>query len=203
MLQPPTPPPITTAPALLFTRRSVPLRVSLAAGTPLEAPVSDEHVTIDDILPRVEQLAGADRVVTRAARRAHEHELQGRGGRPRATSCACRRRTPGCSRSTARTSTSELAWRRPRRASARASSPTCPSSGALVLDFIEGSTMSAEDLRARRPPARGRRGDPRAARLPALPRRLQHVPRAGALRRASCRSAACACPSATSSSPRR
>ena len=26
--------------------------------------MSDEHVTIDDILPRVEQLAGADRVVT-------------------------------------------------------------------------------------------------------------------------------------------
>ena len=26
--------------------------------------MSDEHVTIDDILPRVEQLAGADRVVS-------------------------------------------------------------------------------------------------------------------------------------------
>src|SRR3954465_12595101 len=63
MLQPPTPPPMTTAPARLFTRRSVPLRVSLAAGTPW-SPVSDEHVTIDDILPRVEQLAGADRVVS-------------------------------------------------------------------------------------------------------------------------------------------
>ena len=33
------------------------MRVSLAAAHPWRTPVSDDYVTIDDILPRVEQLA--------------------------------------------------------------------------------------------------------------------------------------------------
>ena len=75
-----------------------------------------------------------------------------------------------------------------------------PELGALVLDFIEGSTMSAEQLREGgrlREVAEACRGL-HACRP--LPRRLQHVPHAGALRRDRAASAACACPSGTSSS---
>ena len=85
-----------------------------------------------------------------------------------------RARTPACSRSTARTSSTTRS-RQPRPASAPRVVAYLPELGALVLDFIEGEMMGADDLR---------RGDrlrevadamPAAARRPALPRRLQHV----------------------------
>ena len=51
-----------------------------------------------------------------------------------------------------------------------------PELGALVLEFIEGSTMSAEELREGGRLREVAEVVPRAARLPAVPRRLQHVP---------------------------
>ena len=73
--------------------------------------------------------------------------------------------TPGCSRSTATTST-RTPCARPRSASARRSSPTCPSTTRWWSEFIEGTTLSAEDAAQRRAP----RSDV-AARLPAAARR--------------------------------
>ena len=163
--------------------------------------MSDEHVTIDDILPRVEQLAGGDRGVTELpgglTNTNYKVEVGGRSYVVRVSSkdaglLAIDRENEyvnSVAAAEAGVGAGVVAY--------------LPELGALVLDFIEGSTMSAEDLR---------RGDrlrevaaamPRAARLPALPRRLQHVPRSRSATSASCRSAACGCPSAISSSHRR
>ena len=182
MLQPPTPPPMTTAPARLFTRRSVAMRVSSGRR---QRPwrLRERRARHDRRHPASRRATRRRRPRRlRAARRAHEHELQ--GGRRRAELRRARivqgRRS---ARDRPRERVRRTPSRQPRPASAPASSPTCPSSGALVLDFIEGTTMSADDLR---------RGDRlrevadairQAARLPALPRRLQHVPRPGALHR--------------------
>ena len=107
--------------------------------------MSDEHVTIDDILPRVEQLAGDDRVVT---------ELPGG-----LTNTNYKVVTGGRSY-VVRVSSKDaglLAIDRDNEyqnsvAAADAGIGAAvvaylPELGALVLDFIEGSTMSAEDLR--------------------------------------------------------
>jgi thiamine kinase-like enzyme len=107
--------------------------------------VSDEHVTIDDILPRVEQLAGDDRVVT---------ELPGG-----LTNTNYKIVTGGRSY-VVRVSSKDaglLAIDRDNEyqnsvAAAEAGIGAgvvayLPELGALVLDFIEGSTMSADDLR--------------------------------------------------------
>src|SRR6476646_10248400 len=64
MLQPPTPPPITTAPALSFTGQAYRCAYPWPRPTPWRMRVSGNYVTIDDILPRVEQLAGDERTVT-------------------------------------------------------------------------------------------------------------------------------------------
>ena len=107
--------------------------------------MSDEQVTIDDILPRVEQLAGDDRVVT---------ELPGG-----LTNTNYKVVTGGRSY-VVRVSSKDaglLAIDRDNEyqnsvAAAEAGIGAgvvayLPELGALVLDFIEGSTMSAEDLR--------------------------------------------------------
>ena len=136
--------------------------------------MSDEHATIDDILPHVEQLAGDDRVVW---------ELPG------GLTNTNYKIVVGGHSYVVRVSSKDaglLAIDRDneyRNSLAAAEAGVgagvvayLPEMGALVLDFIEGSTMSAEELRAGDRLRRGRRGLPRAARLPALPRRLQHVP---------------------------
>jgi thiamine kinase-like enzyme len=107
--------------------------------------MSDEHVTIDDILPRVEQLAGIDRIVT---------ELPGG-----LTNTNYKVVTGGRSY-VVRVSSKDaglLAIDRDNeyqnsRAAADAGIGAgvvayLPELGALVLDFIEGSTMSPDALR--------------------------------------------------------
>jgi thiamine kinase-like enzyme len=108
--------------------------------------VSDEHVTIDDILPRVEQLAGADRVVS---------ELPG------GLTNTNYKVTVGGRSYVVRVSSKDaglLAIDRENEyvnsvAAAEAGIGAAvvaylPELGALVLEFIEGSTMSAENLRS-------------------------------------------------------
>jgi len=107
--------------------------------------VSDEHVTIDDILPRVEQLAGADRVVTELpgglTNTNYKVEVNGRSYVVRVSSkdaglLAIDRENEyvnSVAAAEAGVGAGVVAY--------------LPELGALVLDFIEGSTMSAEDLR--------------------------------------------------------
>jgi len=107
--------------------------------------VSDEHVTIDDILPRVEQLAGADRVVTELpgglTNTNYKVVVGGRSYVVRVSSkdaglLAIDRENEyvnSVAAAEAGVGAGVVAY--------------LPELGALVLDFIEGSTMSAEDLR--------------------------------------------------------
>ena len=114
-----------------------------------------------------------------AARRAHEHELQGHGRQRAHTSYGSPARTRACSRSTARTRSTTRSPR-PRSGVGARVVAYVPEHGALVLEFIEGRTQSAEDLR-RGDKLRPRCGCvPAAARRAALPRRLQHVRRSSA-----------------------
>jgi thiamine kinase-like enzyme len=107
--------------------------------------VSDEHVTIDDILPRVEQLAGADRVVS---------ELPG------GLTNTNYKVVAGGRSYVVRVSSKDAGLLAIDRENEYVNSVAAaeagvgagvvaylPELGALVLDFIEGSTMSAEDLR--------------------------------------------------------
>ena len=107
--------------------------------------MSDEHVTIDDILPRVEQLAGADRVVSELpgglTNTNYKVEVGGRSYVVRVSSkdaglLAIDRDNEyqnSVAAADAGVGAGVVAY--------------LPELGALVLDFIEGSTMSAEDLR--------------------------------------------------------
>jgi thiamine kinase-like enzyme len=107
--------------------------------------VSEENVTIDDILPRVEQLAGADRVVT---------ELPG------GLTNTNYKVVAGGHSYVVRVSSKDAGLLAIDRENEYVNSVAAaeagvgagvvaylPELGALVLDFIEGSTMSAEDLR--------------------------------------------------------
>ena len=107
--------------------------------------MSDEHVTIDDILPRVEQLSGDDRTVSELpgglTNTNYKVRVDGRGYVVRVSS-----KDAGL-----------LAIDRENeylnsKAAAEAGVGAgvvayLPELGALVLDFIEGETMSSEDLR--------------------------------------------------------
>jgi thiamine kinase-like enzyme len=107
--------------------------------------VSDEHVTIDDILPRVEQLAGADRVVSELpgglTNTNYKVVVGGRSYVVRVSSkdaglLAIDRENEylnSVAAADAGVGAGVVAY--------------LPEMGALVLDFIEGSTMSAEQLR--------------------------------------------------------
>ena len=107
--------------------------------------MSDEHVTIDDILPRVEQLVGADRVVSELpgglTNTNYKVEVGGRSYVVRVSSkdaglLAIDRDNEyqnSVAAADAGVGAGVVAY--------------LPELGALVLDFIEGSTMSAEDLR--------------------------------------------------------
>ncbi len=107
--------------------------------------MSDEHVTIDDILPRVEQLAAADRVVT---------ELPG------GLTNTNYKVEVGDRSYVVRVSSKDAGLLAIDRENEYANSVAAaesgvgagvvaylPEMGALVLDFIEGSTMSAAQLR--------------------------------------------------------
>ena len=107
--------------------------------------MSDEHVTIDDILPRVEQLAGGDRIVTELpgglTNTNYKVVVGGRSYVVRVSSkdaglLAIDRENEyvnSVAAAEAGVGAGVVAY--------------LPELGALVLDFIEGSTMSAEDLR--------------------------------------------------------
>ena len=107
--------------------------------------MSDEHVTIDDILPRVEQLAGADRVVselpggltnTNYKVVAGRHSYVVRVSSKDAGLLAIDRENEylnSVAAADAGVGAGVVAY--------------LPEMGALVLDFVEGSTMSAEQLR--------------------------------------------------------
>jgi thiamine kinase-like enzyme len=107
--------------------------------------VSDEHVTIDDILPRVEQLAAADRVVSELpgglTNTNYKVVADGRSYVVRVSSkdaglLAIDRENEyvnSVAAAEAGVGAGVVAY--------------LPELGALVLDFIEGSTMSSEDLR--------------------------------------------------------
>jgi thiamine kinase-like enzyme len=108
--------------------------------------VSDEHVTIDDILPRVAQLAGDDRVVTELpgglTNTNYKVEVGGQSYVVRVSSkdaglLAIDRENEyqnSLAAAEASVGADVVAY--------------LPELGALVLEFIEGSTMSAEQLRA-------------------------------------------------------
>jgi len=108
--------------------------------------VSDEHVTIDDILPRVEQLSGADRVVSELpgglTNTNYKVDVGGRSYVVRVSSkdaglLAIDRENEyvnSVAAAEAGVGAGVVAY--------------LPEVGALVLDFIEGSTMSAQELRA-------------------------------------------------------
>jgi thiamine kinase-like enzyme len=114
------------------------MRVSLA-------PVSDEHVTIDDILPRVEQLAGADRVVSELpgglTNTNYKVEVGGHSYVVRVSSkdsglLAIDRDNEhenSLAAAEAGVGADVVAY--------------LPELNALVLEFIEGTTMSADDMR--------------------------------------------------------
>jgi thiamine kinase-like enzyme len=107
--------------------------------------VSDEHVTIDDILPRVEELAGGDRIVTELpgglTNTNYKVEAGGKSYVVRVSSkdaglLAIDRENEylnSLAAAEAGVGAGVVAY--------------LPELGALVLDFIEGSTMSAEQLR--------------------------------------------------------
>ena len=107
--------------------------------------MSDEHVTIDDILPRVEQLAGADRVVSELpgglTNTNYKVVVGGRSYVVRVSSkdaglLAIDRENEylnSVAAADAGVGAGVVAY--------------LPEVGALVLDFVEGSTMSAEQLR--------------------------------------------------------
>jgi thiamine kinase-like enzyme len=107
--------------------------------------VSDDYVTIDDILPRVEQLAGNDRVVSELpgglTNTNYKVELGGRSYVVRVSSkdaglLAIDRENEhrnSVIAADAGVGAGVVAY--------------LPELGALVLEFIEGSTMSAEQLR--------------------------------------------------------
>jgi thiamine kinase-like enzyme len=108
--------------------------------------VSDEHPTIDDILPRVAQLAGDDRVIT---------ELPG------GLTNTNYKVDVGGQSYVVRVSSKDAGLLAIDRANEYLNSVTAakagvgadviaylPELGALVLEFIEGTTMSAEELRA-------------------------------------------------------
>jgi thiamine kinase-like enzyme len=107
--------------------------------------VSDEHVTIDDILPRVAQLGGADRVVS---------ELPG------GLTNTNYKVVAGGQSYVVRVSSKDAGLLAIDRENEYVNSVAAaeagvgagvvaylPEMGALVLDFIEGTTMSADDLR--------------------------------------------------------
>ncbi len=107
--------------------------------------MSDEHVTIDDILPRVAQLAGADRVVS---------ELPG------GLTNTNYKVVAGGRSYVVRVSSKDAGLLAIDRENEYVNSVAAaeagvgagvvaylPELGALVLDFIEGTTMSADDLR--------------------------------------------------------
>ncbi|MDX6570872.1 MAG: hypothetical protein QOC86_28 [Gaiellales bacterium] len=108
--------------------------------------MSDQHVTIDDILPRVEQLSGADRVVSELpgglTNTNYKIEVGGRSYVVRVSSkdaglLAIDRENEyvnSVAAAEAGVGAGVVAY--------------LPELGALVLDFIEGSTMSAQQLRA-------------------------------------------------------
>ncbi|MDX6537515.1 MAG: hypothetical protein QOD37_1856 [Gaiellales bacterium] len=108
--------------------------------------MSDQHVTIDDILPRVEQLSGADRVVSELpgglTNTNYKIEVDGRSYVVRVSSkdaglLAIDRENEyvnSVAAAEAGVGAGVVAY--------------LPELGALVLDFIEGSTMSAQQLRA-------------------------------------------------------
>jgi thiamine kinase-like enzyme len=112
----------------------------------VEGFVSDQHVTIDDILPRVEQLSGADRVVSELpgglTNTNYKIEVDGRSYVVRVSSkdaglLAIDRENEyvnSVAAAEAGVGAGVVAY--------------LPELGALVLDFIEGSTMSAQQLRA-------------------------------------------------------
>jgi thiamine kinase-like enzyme len=112
----------------------------------VEGFVSDQHVTIDDILPRVEQLSGADRVVSELpgglTNTNYKIEVGGRSYVVRVSSkdaglLAIDRENEyvnSVAAAEAGVGAGVVAY--------------LPELGALVLDFIAGSTMSAEQLRA-------------------------------------------------------
>jgi thiamine kinase-like enzyme len=112
----------------------------------VEGFVSDQHVTIDDILPRVEQLSGADRVVSELpgglTNTNYKIEVGGRSYVVRVSSkdaglLAIDRENEylnSVAAAEAGVGAGVVAY--------------LPELGALVLDFIEGSTMSAQQLRA-------------------------------------------------------
>jgi thiamine kinase-like enzyme len=107
--------------------------------------LSDEHVTIDDILPRVEQLAGPDRVVSELpgglTNTNYKVVVGGRSFVVRVSSkdaglLAIDRENEyvnSLAAAEAGVGAGVVAY--------------LPELGALVLDFIEGSTMTAEQLR--------------------------------------------------------
>jgi thiamine kinase-like enzyme len=112
----------------------------------VEGFVSDQHVTIDDILPRVEQLSGADRVVSELpgglTNTNYKVVVAGRSYVVRVSSkdaglLAIDRENEyvnSVAAAEAGVGAGVVAY--------------LPELGALVLDFIEGSTMSAQQLRA-------------------------------------------------------
>jgi thiamine kinase-like enzyme len=112
----------------------------------VEGFVSDQHVTIDDILPRVEQLSGADRVVSELpgglTNTNYKIEVGGRSYVVRVSSkdaglLAIDRENEyvnSVAAAEAGVGAGVVAY--------------LPELGALVLDFIAGSTMTAEQLRA-------------------------------------------------------
>ena len=134
----------------------------------------------------------------RAARgRAHQRQLQGDDTASAPRSSGCPAATATCSPSTATRST-PTRCARPRAAPRRPSLDYLPDHQALVVEWVEGRTLTARrPARRRQPGAGGRR---RAGLLhagPAVRRRLRHVRHAAPLPAASSRSAASGCPTAT------
>jgi thiamine kinase-like enzyme len=107
--------------------------------------VSDEHVTIDDILPRVEQLAGGDRVVTELpgglTNTNYKVEVRGHSYVVRVSS-----KDSGLL-AIDRDNEYENSLAAAEEGVGAGVVAYLPELNALVLEFIEGTTMSAEDLR--------------------------------------------------------
>ena len=87
-------------------------------------------------------LVGPRRAAARQ-RRHHQHELHGRGRRPRATSCASARTSP----STASCASTSSRPRAPRPSSASRRPCVHAEPGVLVLEFVEGRTLDEADIR--------------------------------------------------------
>jgi thiamine kinase-like enzyme len=107
--------------------------------------VSDEHVTIDDILPRVEQLAGDDRVVTELpgglTNTNYKVEVRGHSYVVRVSS-----KDSGLL-AIDRDNEHENSLAAAKVGVGAGVVAYLPELNALVLEFIEGTTMSADDLR--------------------------------------------------------